>query len=333
MTKFTLNALGVGITLTALLCSAQDNSDYKQPAPATHKRHSATKIRANQPLVIQITPQSKQSADKVIRLIWELESTQAGHNIEISSKKLADLQSELGNSDINKLLSVQNYLIVWQQCIGVQAGTFVEEISDNVGANYSKTKKLCLSGQLEGKATTLPVPQANAQGIGNASFDESDSFATNSTGGRIIKFQGGLNDTNLLKLRAESRIAIINDLNACGFGKSARSSDIIGKWSWRWTSDGCKATVNFNLKSDHEMEAKLLPDDPNCFPGKGWVDKGWGNWSIDDGNLSIHMEKVGVWPFGLANPVTFIDDRKILWFDEDLLILDGDTDSRLERIQ
>jgi len=319
----------VAVLILALFggaCAANDRytpeHSYPSSTPPAAKQSESESTSS-----ISLTPESRSSANKIVKLVLNLESNELNADISSVKEQLSELQNEAARTEIGNLTSMKNYLLLWQWSLGERAGTIVEEFNTTYNNTLNDVKKLHLDAQ--GRANISSSVNAN----GN--FDWEHSISTNKTGSRVIKFQGGMNDRNLRMLREESRITFLNDLRVNGLGLLASSSDLVGNWSWRWTKGKGPATVNLELKPDFTMQAEIVPDNPGDWRDKAgfneaWAN-GWGNWSINDGVLRIQMVKVGIWPVGVSYPFTFIDNRQIVWFDDHKVILDGPDDNILEK--
>ena len=284
--------------------------------------------KAPQEVNIPITPENKASANKLIKLLYNLERAEMG-NVNSIKGELAEVKKQAETTQLGDLPCLQALILYWDLSISGRAGTIEEHVTVTDGTNTSRV----LSASINGDADAQLSKTAKRAGIElHARANYENNRSTTFNGNRSIKFEGSLKDSTLRTLREQSRVQFFKELRRLGLELLPKKTDLVGKWSWRWTynTDG-PATVKFNLKPDFTMDAQIVPDNPADWPGRGWVDKGRGNWSIDEGKLRVKMLTVSIFGIQKDNPLTFIDSRKVTWFDESQIMLDGDNDKVLER--
>lgn len=81
--------------------------------------------------------------------------------------------------------------------------------------------------------------------------------------------------------------ATVNTLRKAGFDLFDRL-DFVATWAWTWAEEG---KIEFNLKENMAMEAKLFPNGNNLT--HNLLDWGDGDWELNNGRLQITMRRVG----------------------------------------
>lgn len=119
---------------------------------------------------------------------------------------------------------------------------------------------------------------------------------------------------------------LLTSLTKHGFSPPVDEGDVVGTWTRR-RSD---AVITFTFKKDHTMQAKIKPDNPEDWPGGGWVNEGKGEWKVDYNRLDVQMDKVWVGVLWKNHYVTWFDDT-VKSISKDTIVLNREDHNELKR--
>ena len=95
---------------------------------------------------------------------------------------------------------------------------------------------------------------------------------------------------------------------SCEVVSWATAADCVGKYMWRTKG----RTIEFDFHEGGTFEAEEKPDGVALSEGMGLVSKGKGIWMVLNGRLSVARTHVWMFMYWQKNPVTWINDVKVV---------------------
>jgi len=123
---------------------------------------------------------------------------------------------------------------------------------------------------------------------------------------------------------------LLNAMKHLGFSRPVDVKKIYGRWKWRCEGDA--ATYEFDFRQDGTVYVKLNADNPAKWRGRGFVNKGRGQWKLDYRSLTLELNDVNLAGFWAQHPLIFFSGKEIVSIDDDKMLLATDEDNELKRI-
>jgi hypothetical protein len=269
---------------------------------------------------IEKTAKNQRAADRILRLSNEAISRFASPREH--AEAIARLTGEIERTDFRLLSSVTGFLSDLHRVNGY--------ITARTELTSRKEEEISDSRRLGGNATLgYSVLQIRAGGGLTTEHD----LRNRKMSIYDVRPRPEFNPVEfgeLLRHCGDAHSVMVGDFVRRGFGYQLQRGELCSRtWDWRWSSGIGKATITFRFKSDGTFDAKLVPDSRWDWPGLGFVDTGFGEWSLEDNRLTVTMTHVSVAGVRKANQVVFMARRTVDEFGSEEILLIGDADNRL----
>lgn len=285
---------------------------------------------------IKVTTETKAQADAILRALFNLEKQQSNKNTVAVEELRAKLVKAASGSPFVELPEWRAYTSAWEALLAAREKEIRQTATTNSNQNDSITSNI--GGSVEVRPT-------GAQGSVNASRNRNS--VTNQSSSSTTQTTGGMGDSGVRKQKGESLNALLSKIRQLGFRELVNQKELEGFWTWSWSGGPSigPASVLLELQPDGKLLARIEPP-ANKWPNFSAQSVWGGTWSVSEGKLSAQI--TGYWagwkrfipaedaprhqPFPAQLLGEIIPKRTITFGNQDRMILDGERDNTMERV-